>query len=75
MWMADAARRHRGELAAWHAAIIVAHIPFTGQSLSPVEINPYRDAGRRESAALKRVKALIARCGLAALAGGSRADD
>lgn len=68
--MAHAAREHRGELAAWHAAMVVAHMPITGREMKPAEINPYRGGGRRESAALKRIKAVIAAHGLAALARG-----
>jgi hypothetical protein len=39
---ADGARRSvLGELAAFQAAVVVGHIPFTGAKLDPRAINPY----------------------------------
>lgn len=42
--MAQARKRHEGELAAWHVAQIVARLPFTAVALDPTAINPYRGA-------------------------------
>lgn len=51
--MAGARREFLGELAAWHAAAVIAHLPFTARSLDPASINPYRPF----SAALARHRA------------------
>jgi len=51
--MVSARRQFLGELAAWHASAIIAHLPFTARALDPATINPYR----RRSAALARVEA------------------
>ncbi len=67
-WMADERKRQQGELSAWHLAGIVGSIPFTGKSLNPSEINPYK-TDRHESPHLAKIKSLIAGMGLAALAG------
>jgi hypothetical protein len=72
--MAEAARTHRGELVAWHAAVIVGHMPFVGRQLDPRAINPYPRA-RRDSAKLRRIKEFIAARGLACLARGKSEED
>lgn len=55
--MAGARRQFLGELAAWHASAIIAHLPFTARSLDPGSINPYRP----QSGALARHRAWKAR--------------
>lgn len=49
--MAVERRRFQGELTAWLAAEIVRHIPFSGENLSPVAINPYREVRPTAAAA------------------------
>jgi hypothetical protein len=51
--MAAEAKRHRGELAAWHVAQVVARLPFTGEVLDPRQINPYREQTPPSDAAVR----------------------
>ena len=39
--MADERKRETGLMAAWHAAMIIARLPLTGEALDPNAINPY----------------------------------
>ena len=70
--MAAERKRVMGELAAWHAAMIVVFMPFTGKVLSPSAINPYAD--RKVSAKIAAVRAFIAVQGIAALGGFGAGD-
>lgn len=65
--MATERRRFMGELAAWHASVIVAHVPFTGESLNPGELNPYKVVPPHVADQIERIKAFVARRRLAAL--------
>lgn len=65
--MATERRRFMGELAAWHAAVIVAHIPFTGESLDPAALNPYQVVPPHVADQIERIKAFVGRRRLAAI--------
>lgn len=60
-----------GELAAWHLSVLVPHIPFTGESLNPDELNPYRVIPPHVAEQVDRIKAFVARRRLAALGGSA----
>lgn len=51
LWAAEGHRHFAGELAAWHLAGIVAHLPLTGRVLDPAQINPYRLAAANAGSA------------------------
>jgi hypothetical protein len=58
--MLGARREHDGFLAAWTAAEIVRHIPFTGENLNPHTINPFRVRDPDAERKLQEVKNFIA---------------
>ncbi len=55
-----AKREHDGFLAAWTAAEIVRHIPFSGEALNPHTINPFRVRDPEAERRLQEVKNFIA---------------
>jgi hypothetical protein len=57
--MARVKREYDGSLAAWHAATIVAFMPFTGKALSPNSINPYRPRDTEAARKLEEVRRFI----------------
>ena len=66
--MVRARREYEGSLFAWHAAAVVAHLPFTARRLSPGEINPYRERDPEAERQLDEVRRHLAWQGLAAQA-------
>lgn len=43
VWMARGRQRFAGDVAAWHACMLIARLPFTAKVLDPRDVNPYRD--------------------------------
>ena len=60
LWlMCQAKREYEGSLFAFLAAVVVAHIPFTGHSLIPSAINPYRRVSPEAAQKLEEVSRFI----------------
>lgn len=59
--MLRARREHDGYLAAFTAAVVVAHIPFTGTALDPRNLNPFREVDPDAQRKLDEVKRFIAK--------------
>lgn len=57
--MLRAKREHDGYLAAFAAAVIVARIPFSGESLNPANLNPFREIDPAAQARLEAVRRFI----------------
>lgn len=58
--MARARREHDGFLAAYTAAVVVAHLPFTAAALDPERLNPFRAVDPALEAERERVLRFIA---------------
>lgn len=54
--MAKEKRRECGLIAAWHASVIVARMPFTAEVLDPNELNPFREAMPTRTKAMEELK-------------------
>jgi uncharacterized membrane protein YccF (DUF307 family) len=65
--MAKARQEYQGLLSAWHAAAVIAHLPFTAARLSPRAINPF-GAPAVASEALQQVREARARTMMAVAA-------
>lgn len=71
--MAAERKRVMGELAAWHLAGVVGHMPFVNATLRPQEINPYRPADRPAvSAKLAAARAFVAEMAFKAMMASAR---
>jgi hypothetical protein len=58
--MARAKREHDGFLAAYTAAVVVAHLPFTAAALNPQQLNPFREVDPALEAEREKVLRFIA---------------
>lgn len=54
--MAKERRRESGLIAAWHAAAIIARLPFSAEVLDPNELNPFREARPAATKAMEELK-------------------
>jgi hypothetical protein len=69
--MAAERKRVWGELAAWHLAGVVGHMPFVNATLRPQEINPYRPRAGI-SPRLAAARAFVAEVAFKAMMSASR---